>query len=63
MCEERPMLVPCDKCGGEGCIYYGHPNDPDPENLGPCLRCDGTGLMLIETEAVTFDDLAPWIGP
>lgn len=54
MCNER--LVLCDHCGSEGRLYHGHPNDPNPRDVGPCPVCEGTGMMLVETEPLTMEE-------
>lgn len=41
---EYAMYV-CTSCGGEGRIYSGHPNDPDPRDEGECEACGGDGRL------------------
>lgn len=55
-CETR--FVRCDDCHGEGVIEYGHPNAPDAAGVEPCACCYGTGLMEVEVEPVSLDDIA-----
>jgi len=43
LCDECETLPNCDKCGGEGSLYSGHPNDPHPRLVGPCDACKGSG--------------------
>lgn len=52
-----PRIVLCQRCGSEGRILRGHPNDPDPVDCGPCKACEGTGLEVIETELIEMEDL------
>lgn len=54
---ENPRIIPCTRCGSEGRLYSGHPNDPNPVDDGECPACEGTGGEVIETEPVTLDDL------
>jgi hypothetical protein len=34
----------CRRCGSEGRLYSGHPNDPHPVDAGECPDCGGTGF-------------------
>jgi hypothetical protein len=38
----------CESCGGEGKLYSGHQNDPEPRFEGDCTACDGTGKVTAE---------------
>lgn len=54
---KRPVLVPCDACQSEGRILT-NDGGPDDSDHGPCLVCEGTGLMLVEdVEMIEVDDL------
>lgn len=54
---DNERIVPCEACSTEGRILRGHPNDPNPEDCGPCLYCEGTGGEIIETEPIEMEDL------
>ena len=51
----------CEHCGSEGRIYRAVQGsqyaEPSEEDLGPCGECDGTGLVYVECEPVTLEDL------
>lgn len=47
----------CERCGSEGRLYGGHPNDPDPRDEGECLTCEGAGELLFTTEPVTEEEV------
>lgn len=40
----------CERCGGEGRLYGGHPNDPDPVDRGECPVCNGTCREWVDDE-------------
>lgn len=35
----------CERCGGEGHIFGGHPNDPHPRHVGKCEGCGSSGWI------------------
>lgn len=57
------MILPCQKCQGEGRIFkskYGG-NDPDVWDAGPCEACEGSGDQMCDVrgcteKAVAFND-------
>lgn len=54
--------VDCEACHGEGRIERRHPrwgcaDCPEPWIDVTCPECDGCGLMLVEVEPVTLEDL------
>jgi hypothetical protein len=53
----EPRLVECPSCHGAGDIEYGHPNAPYPNWAERCRDCDATGLVEIDDEPITVDDL------
>lgn len=53
---ERPVLVLCECCGSEGRILTSNGGPYDTDN-GECPVCKGDGLALVESEAVTQEDL------
>lgn len=55
------VLVLCERCGSEGRLYSGHPNDPNPRDVGECPDCNGDGRAWIDAEPVECDDLDPLI--
>lgn len=50
-------ILPCEHCQGEGRLYSGHPNDPNPRDDGECPVCEGTGGEWIRVNPITLDDL------
>ena len=57
------QIVPCLYCSGEGRVYQGHPNDPEPRSAR-CPICRGAGLEeVIYTPAERDDDLNDEPGP
>jgi hypothetical protein len=52
----RPVLVLCEVCQSEGRLLTSN-GGPDDVDNGPCPACDATGLALVESEAITLDDL------
>lgn len=51
-------FVLCERCGSEGRLYSGHPNDPHPRDEGECPNCRGSGLEEIDVEPVEMEDLS-----
>lgn len=49
------MIVPCGYCDGEGRVYRGHPNDPEPRSAR-CPVCGGKGLEEVACEPGGRDD-------
>jgi len=59
---DAPRLVECPSCNGEGTIEHLdggiNPHDGYPTGWRErCQHCDGTGLVEIEDEPITADDL------
>jgi hypothetical protein len=60
--DDLPIVATCERCGGEGRIFSGHPNDPHPRDEGPCPVCDGECVVEIECEPIEMDDLDEMAG-
>jgi len=56
--------IDCPACHGEGGIYTGHANDPNPTGYR-CDGCDGKGWILDEEESypIEEDDFEEAFGP
>lgn len=54
MCTFR--IVECPSCGGDGYLYFGHPNDPSPPST-LCTNCHGECVVVIDVERCTDEDL------
>jgi hypothetical protein len=55
--DDRPFLIPCRCCGGEGFIESGHPTAPHASGVRICEHCHGSGDEEVEAIPVTLDDL------
>ena len=49
-------FVVCEHCQGEGHIYVGHSNDPNPRDDGPCPVCLGECMVEVAVEPLTEDE-------
>jgi hypothetical protein len=52
-------FIDCEYCGGDGEAEFVIGRSPTGPlvRVEKCRHCDGTGLQVVETEAVTLEDL------